>query len=444
MNEMIRLPLNFAEKVYKQLEKYGVSKRFDKVGLLDTKFSKDELDKIKNLSFVDEKCDTKYLKYFSNLENLTIKSNEQNSFISKGDVISIKDEDIYEIEKLPNLKMLEIVNQEFITSLDISNLNKLEVLTLTRNSQLENIVGLDKNRTIEILDIYELPSMSNIKNFHEFVGENKKLQELNCDVLFFTDCIGYKYPQNIVNRKALDTIKNGDINCTWIETASNKLIKLNNSQMGKLHQKSMDIVNKYCNTNSDIENIISVERYLVENVTYNHDAVNSSLRGNFVEIGGVKMLSGPTRGANGAYDALMNNNCVCEGYTRAMQYLLKLKGINATNVGCLAKEDIYGISDKKNENVYGLKVKLENGHSICRVECDGKYYYCDATWDASRYQKGDHSFPYLLKTKSQLKSTHTLSRDEINVTDSPPIDPATLKYYKDIVERKFKTNQNMR
>ena len=249
MNEMIRLPLNFAEKVYKQLEKYGVSKRFDKVGLLDTKFSKDELDKIKNLSFVDEKCDTKYLKYFSNLENLTIKSNEQNSFISKGDVISIKDEDIYEIEKLPNLKMLEIVNQEFITSLDISNLNKLEVLTLTRNSQLENIVGLDKNRTIEILDIYELPSMSNIKNFHEFVGENKKLQELNCDVLFFTDCIGYKYPQNIFNRKALDTIKNGDINCTWIETASNKLIKLNNSQMGKLHQKSMDIVNKYCNTN---------------------------------------------------------------------------------------------------------------------------------------------------------------------------------------------------
>lgn len=47
-----------------------------------------------------------------------------------------------------------------------------------------------------------------------------------------------------------------------------------------------------------------------------------------MEMKGLRMRVGPAGGTNGAYNAIMENTCVCEGYTRAMQYLLKLKGIN--------------------------------------------------------------------------------------------------------------------
>lgn len=52
-------------------------------------------------------------------------------------------------------------------------------------------------------------------------------------------------------------------------------------------------------------------------------------------------------GTNGAYNALVKNICVCEGYTRGMQYLLKLRGINSHNVDCYAGKDKTGMAQKR-------------------------------------------------------------------------------------------------
>lgn len=93
------------------------------------------------------------------------------------------------------------------------------------------------------------------------------------------------------------------------------------------------------------------------------------------------MRVGPAGGTNGAYNAIMENTCVCEGYTRAMQYLLKLKGINSHN------DDYYSLYD-------------------------------DPCWNACRYQKGDKSMPWLLKTKQEISEDHTLSFDERTIDNN--------------------------
>ena len=108
-----------------------------------------------------------------------------------------------------------------------------------------------------------------------------------------------------------------------------------------------------------------------------------------MEMKGLRMRVGPAGGTNGAYNAIMENTCVCEGYTRAMQYLLKLKGINSHNVDCYAGKDTTHMADSKGENKYTTyKLPTDGYHSII---CIDDYYslYDDPCWNACRYQKGD-------------------------------------------------------
>lgn len=133
---------------------------------------------------------------------------------------------------------------------------------------------------------------------------------------------------------------------------------------------------------------------------------------------GLRMRIGPAGGTNGAYNAIMENTCVCEGYTRAMQYLLKLKGINSHNVDCYAEKDMTHMADSKGENKYTTyKLPTDGYHSII---CIDDYYslYDDPCWNACRYQKGDKSMPWLLKTKQEISEDHTLSFDERNIDNN--------------------------
>lgn len=124
-------------------------------------------------------------------------------------------------------------------------------------------------------------------------------------------------------------------------------------------------------------------------------------------------------GANGAYNALMINRCVCEGYTRAMQYLLKLKGINSRNVRCIGIKDTLNLANEKNETIYTTYELPDEGyHSIICIE-DEYSLYCDPCWNAGLYQHqhGDKSLPYTLLNKQEIAKTHTLSFQERKVAN---------------------------
>lgn len=415
----IKLSFDLANIVWQELEKKGFKKRTNLAGFPTNSFTEDELAQITSLNLVNFNAPLTGLSHLKNLRSLSISTLGSTSYMSKNNLRSITDKDIWEIEKLTNLRHLSIDNQRLITSIDISNLTNLDSLQLTRNEELTEIIGLDKNRSIGALTLYDLNNLLPIKGFDQFIEHNDDLYDINLDVLLFPQAIGYRHTTKTFNQKAYERIIE-DIGsfAKWSETCGNKTININNHQMCQLHQKASEIVSTYCKTSSDAEVVATIDRWLAENVKYNYGALDSTLRGESKD----GLLQGPIRGANGAFNAFMYHSCVCEGYTRAMQYMLALKGIHSTNVSCIAGEDTLHMSEASYDNEFATFTLPKTGyHSICRVDRSGGCYYCDPCWDACCFQQGDKSLPYLLLTKEQISKDHTLSFDEQNISHQAPI-----------------------
>lgn len=98
------------------------------------------------------------------------------------------------------------------------------------------------------------------------------------------------------------------------------------------------------------------------------------------------------------YSVFVNHSSVCQGYAKAVQYLLERMGVECALV--------LGTVD------------TGEGHAWNLVKVDGSYYYVDATWgDASFQSKGaesvdgyapEISYDYLCITTEQLLRTHVI------------------------------------
>lgn len=252
------------------------------------------------------------------------------------------------------------------------------------------------------------------------IKQNQGLCGLDLDVLLFPESIGFNPRTGECDQVAYNRIK--EIDPKWHEafpTLKHEKVKRDSiqttlPQMVQFHNRCCEIVaNNTRETGSTRDTITGIETYLAENVTYDHSAKNSSLR--MASSNGIAV--GPIGGTNGSYNAIMHNRCVCEGYTRAMLYLLKLKGINSRQVRCIEGEDTLHMADGKHETKHTRYNLPDDGyHSIVCVE-DEMGLYCDPCWDASHYQEGDKSLPYCLLNKAEISRTHTLSFAERRIAN---------------------------
>ena len=344
-NEKIEVKPYLGIKIQKRLrEKFGIE--------TDGKyFSEDELSKVDELEIVPPlEGGLEGIELLSNLEKLTIESVGNTAFQTQ-EIHSIADGDIGSVAKCGKLKELTIVNQSKISCLDCSQLPELTNVTIKNNRALRIIKGLENITTLLELNCYGNESLQQVENLDQVILNNPDLCATKLDFLLYQDAIGYNPQNGEYNLKAHEKL--GRINeAVFVESMLKKEVNINASKMTNLHNKAMDILAENNIDGTNLESAEKVEKYIAQNVQYNGQKENKIIPEN-------KEIMGARSTANGAYNAIMEGKCNCEGFTRLMQYFLKLKGIKSRNVYC--------VPQKENSD-FG-----ENYHSVVALEDSDLY-----------------------------------------------------------------------
>lgn len=419
-NGRITLSSSLALTVINQLkEQHGVEHGLTPLGLLDMSFSAEELSLIKELQITNPVSGTlEGIEKLPNLHALSVKTTFSTEYVSPKNIPSISDKDVMAIEKCRNLKRLDIVNQTNISEINLTALPGLESVNISNNANLETINGIDKLPELYYLECYGNKSLQEIKGLDKTIAE-RDLETLKLDVLLFPKAIGYRLNGSF-NRQAVNAMEN-ILDISWQESMYNqKLIRINHANMLRMHNKACEILeHNVPRLSSTVDKVVAVEKYLAENVVYDTQSLNHHNTRTFEGPMGIHIQEGPKFGANGAYNCIMANSCVCEGYTRGEQYLLELCGIKTRNVYCISGRDTIGMSDaKKVRNDFERFILPDDGyHSIIRID-DCYSMYSDPCWNAGCWQKGNKSLPYTLLTKSEISKDHTLSFEERNISEA--------------------------
>lgn len=141
--ELIKLPMGLGLEIVKILKDKGYEPRKNKLGLISLEFTQEELNQITELEFVNPIANClEGIEYLSNLRTLKISTKGDTAY--RIDNASINDKDIKRISKVTSLKSLTIDNQSEISWVYLDKLLDLEELNITRNSQIDEISGLDQ------------------------------------------------------------------------------------------------------------------------------------------------------------------------------------------------------------------------------------------------------------------------------------------------------------
>lgn len=138
---------------------------------------------------------------------------------------------------------------------------------------------------------------------------------------------------------------------------------------------------------------------------------------------------------------LLENKCVCAGYSDILRNVLACTGIYAEYIGALPDF----------ENGVPLNLKDPKGHAWNLVMLDGKKYWTDLTWDANNIKMGRYPLPYCLKSTQEFKHNHFKKRleDEIqnpclkSISDEEQIMLFTGKELEEVGTTKKQENKNI-
>ncbi len=334
-------------------------------------FLKEELGLVREL-YIDESS-LDYVDLFPNVTSITF-----NGF-------GVKSEDFRNIlAKYPNLENLTIKCQDNISALDLSNLKKLQKLELISNNRLGSVLGLEELKALKEFTFYDnivFHQEGKLCNFADNLLQ--KGAKCNLDVLYMPT----------MQKLGIDIS-----NANWCESIGLGIIadkiQYTTSEIEPAVKKAKEVVAEYITEqDTDMQKFAIMYHWMCKNIKYDYGALESK---NTRQVNGQRI--GKTGGANGTANGLIYGHCVCEGYSKSMQMLLKLCNIPSFDISCVVEE-----KDLPSMNFDGKRRVHEGDHSILKVNIDGSCYYSDVTNDASRYQNNMKRNAFLLSKEDMSK-----------------------------------------
>lgn len=255
--KLIKLPIALGTEIVKILKKSGIEPRTETdgpfKGNLSLEFTQEELDSVEQLEIINptSKC-LEGIEHLRKLKELKISSVGETAYQKV--TASISDKDISMIAKITSLESLTIDNQSKISWVYLDKLVNLKKLSITRNTNLEQISGLDQLSKLEEFIEYGNKNLYQIDGINEMIKQNK-LEVLELDLMHYDEVQPSK---NILINMS---------NCSFSELISgNTTVNYRFLQLSLFHKKCQEIANqaKLFSENRG-DQIIFIEKYIADN-----------------------------------------------------------------------------------------------------------------------------------------------------------------------------------
>lgn len=255
------------------------------------------------------------------------------------------------LEKINN--NTEIINN-YYSDIYIKLHNKAEYEKVKQISDKINIIiNFENLSEFDKLDESIILETDNISNIA--YGNLKKLQEkynickINLGQISYMGTYFVDYLKSMAEK-----LKYLNIGYKSIE---NEIVLSNDiytiDEFYQIESELYNLVNETSNDKSDYENFCLIYSKIIKKIKYDDYGLEHSVKD-----------------SQNLYGGLINNTCVCEGYTKILKQALNLIGISSIVT-------------------FGGEAKKDGGHLWNQVKIDGKWYNADATVDAYNVLNGD-------------------------------------------------------
>lgn len=351
----------------------------------------------KNTTFLESELKNIYIEISENMIQICL----GNKAIMKK--INFEEQDCQEyLNKFSFVKNIQIIKSN-VSKIDLSKFKNIESIYIANNSNLENISGLFELKNLKFLDFFGNSSysdVSSILNLAERVIEENGISQI--DLLYYPE---YKEMYERNNKNILLSkmkFSESTRNLTAIDSQTNYSIIVVENML----KFAINNYNKYIkDSDTDYEKYAIIHSLILDNINYDFVSAKKIESKEKLEV-----KNGFKGGSNSTYNALIKQLVVCQGYTHAMQFLLKLNNIKAYDIACAA----------------GTKEAMEKGisnHSIQGIVLDGEMLYSDITFDiANKYNKKDKIIEYFLMSEEEIKKDHNILTNIVSIKKHPHID----------------------
>ena len=364
----------------------------------NTSFSEEEIavamEKMTTLDLKDANESTiNQLAMFPNLKYL--------SLVSSG-MSKLSQESIEKLAALPNLMDVSIKGYSSFTTFDISMFPKLESVILVNNQDLETIRNLST-------DLFNIECYGNrkLKNIRDVAytaleiakNDGRAVIDVCYAPLIFKKMEQYSTQFNNEDQYLENSLVFGDVIHSYDQTGNlgdATELKHGFNQIKLLNEKVQKISAAIIKpTDTTEEKFSALYGWICKNIQYDFSALeNPALRHTIgslnIEGKKINITEGLAKGTNSFVNGILYGECVCEGYAKALHYMCNYHNIKTSLVHCEIHSE-------------GKKPEY---HAILRYD-EPPVRFCDPTWDAGAYQRGDRSLKYFMRTEEEIGKTHS-------------------------------------